>query len=87
MLTLTLCTHSHSRLPHRCIRPQESTSVPASKLRHPLVHRRYFDFKAFRDMLERQSTRVNIPSLPGKVFTNRFTDEIIDSKREGLEWF
>lgn len=45
------------------------------------------DFEAFRDILERESTRVNIPTLPGKVFTNRFTDEIIESRREGLERF
>lgn len=45
------------------------------------------DFEAFRDILERESTRVNIPPLPGKVFTNRFTDEVIESRREGLERF
>jgi PX domain len=30
---------------------------------------------------------VNIPTLPGKVFTNRFSDEVIESRREGLERF
>jgi hypothetical protein len=30
---------------------------------------------------------VNIPPLPGKVFTNRFSDEVIESRREGLERF
>lgn len=52
-----------------------------------MVRRRYSDFEAFRDILERESTRVNIPSLPGKVFTNRFSDEVIESRREGLERF
>lgn len=51
------------------------------------MRRRYSDFEAFRDILERESTRVNIPPLPGKVFTNRFSDEVIESRREGLERF
>jgi sorting nexin-3/12 len=63
------------------------TNIPAFKLRHSLVRRRYSDFEAFRDILERESTRVNIPPLPGKVFTNRFSDEVIEGRREGLERF
>ena len=63
------------------------TNIPAFKLRHSLVRRRYSDFEAFRDILEHESTRVNIPALPGKVFTNRFSDEVIESRREGLERF
>ena len=63
------------------------TNIPAFKLRHSVVRRRYSDFEAFRDILERESTRVNIPPLPGKVFTNRFSDEVIETRREGLERF
>ena len=63
------------------------TNIPAFKLRHSMVRRRYSDFEAFRDILERESTRVNIPPLPGKVFTNRFSDEVIEARREGLERF
>jgi len=63
------------------------TNIPAFKVKYSSVRRRYSDFEAFRDILERESTRVNIPPLPGKVFTNRFTDEIIESRREGLERF
>ncbi|CAE6480438.1 unnamed protein product [Rhizoctonia solani] len=66
---------------------QEDTNIPAFKLRHSIVRRRYSDFEAFRDILERESTRVNIPTLPGKVFTNRFSDEVIETRREGLERF
>ena len=66
---------------------QSQTNIPAFKLRHSLVRRRYSDFEAFRDILERESTRVNIPPLPGKVFTNRFSDEVIETRREGLERF
>lgn len=47
------------------------TNIPAFKVKYSSVRRRYSDFEAFRDILERESTRVNIPSLPGKVFTNR----------------
>jgi sorting nexin-3/12 len=30
---------------------------------------------------------VNIPPLPGKVFTNRFSDEVIETRQERLERF
>lgn len=63
------------------------TNIPAFKLTRSVVRRRYSDFEAFRDILERESTRVNIPPLPGKVFTNRFSDEVIETRREGLERF
>lgn len=63
------------------------TNIPAFKLRHSIVRRRYSDFEAFRDFLETESPRVNIPPLPGKVFTNRFSDEVIEIRREGLERF
>jgi len=38
-------------------------------------------------MLERESARVTIPPLPGKVFTNRFSDDVIEHRREGLQRF
>lgn len=63
------------------------TNIPAFKVQHSVVRRRYSDFEAFRDILERESTRVNIPPLPGKVFTNRFTDDVIEQRREGLQRF
>ena len=63
------------------------TNIPAFRFRYSTVRRRYSDFEYFRDVLERETTRVNIPPLPGKVFTNRFTDEVIESRREGLERF
>ncbi|KAL0085004.1 sorting nexin-3 [Phycomyces blakesleeanus] len=63
------------------------TNIPAFKMKQSLVRRRYRDFEWFRDVLERESTRVTIPSLPGKVFTNRFSDDVIEQRREGLERF
>ncbi|KAJ8102860.1 Phox homologous domain-containing protein [Lipomyces tetrasporus] len=63
------------------------TNIPAFKLKYSVVRRRYSDFEYFRDILERESSRVTIPPLPGKVFTNRFSDEVIEHRREGLERF
>ncbi|KAI3546977.1 hypothetical protein CABS03_08861 [Colletotrichum abscissum] len=63
------------------------TNIPAFKLRASSVRRRYSDFEYFRDILERESARVTIPPLPGKVFTNRFSDDVIEGRRAGLEKF
>lgn len=63
------------------------TNIPAFKIKHSLVRRRYSDFEHFRDILERETSRVTIPQLPGKVFTNRFSDEVIENRRDGLERF
>jgi hypothetical protein len=63
------------------------TNIPAFKLKQSSVRRRYSDFEHFRDMLERESARVTIPPLPGKVFTNRFSDDVIEHRREGLQQF
>lgn len=63
------------------------TNIPAFKLKHSTVRRRYSDFEYFRDILERESARVTIPPLPGKVFTNRFSDDVIEHRKEGLQRF
>ncbi|ORY04600.1 PX domain-containing protein [Basidiobolus meristosporus CBS 931.73] len=63
------------------------TNLPSFKLASSSVRRRYRDFEWFRDVLERECPRVNIPYLPGKVFTHRFSDEVIEHRREGLERF
>jgi len=80
-------THGYGRKMFTDYEIVTKTNIPAFKLRHSSVRRRYSDFEAFRDILERESTRVNIPPLPGKVFTNRFSDEVIETRREGLERF
>ncbi|KAK3658337.1 Sorting nexin-3 [Elasticomyces elasticus] len=64
-----------------------STNIPAFKLRRSEVRRRYSDFEVFRDLLERESARVSIPPLPGKVYMNRFDDAVIEERRKGLERF
>lgn len=63
------------------------TNIPAFKVKQSSVRRRYSEFEYFRDILEQETVRVTIPPLPGKVFTNRFTDEVIEHRREGLERF
>jgi sorting nexin-3/12 len=95
--------HHPSNLPHQVKNPQTHgssprsmytsyeihtrTNIPAFKLRNSVVRRRYSDFEYFRDILERESARVTIPPLPGKVFTNRFSDDVIEHRREGLQRF
>ncbi|CAO3595151.1 unnamed protein product [Absidia cylindrospora] len=63
------------------------TNLPSFGLQQSSVRRRYSDFEWLKGHLERETTRVNIPSLPGKVFTNRFDDNVIEQRREGLERF
>ncbi|KAI5846331.1 Phox homologous domain-containing protein [Morchella snyderi] len=63
------------------------TNIPAFKIRSSSVRRRYSEFEKFREILERESSRVTIPPLPGKVFTNRFSDDVIEHRREGLQRF
>ncbi|PWN28506.1 sorting nexin-3 [Jaminaea rosea] len=80
-------THGFGRKMYTDYEIVTRTNIPAFRFRYSTVRRRYSDFEYFRDVLERETTRVNIPPLPGKVFTNRFTDEVIESRREGLERF
>lgn len=63
------------------------TNLPAFRLKQSSVRRRYSDFEIFKNLLENENSRVVIPSLPGKIFTNRFNDDIIEQRRSGLEKF
>lgn len=72
------CTYYHIRI---------WTNIPAFKLRKSEVKRRYSDFEVFRDILERESARVTIPPLPGKMIFGRFEDHNIELRRQGLERF
>lgn len=74
--------------PHTLDVPCHSfNSASKKQLKASSVRRRYSDFEYFRDILERESSRVTIPPLPGKVFTNRFSDDVIEHRREGLQRF
>ncbi|CAA21891.1 Sorting nexin-3 [Schizosaccharomyces pombe] len=63
------------------------TNMPYFRLHNSSVRRRYSEFEKFHDMLERESGRVSIPPLPGKIFTQRFRDDVIEERRQGLENF
>ncbi|PWN97251.1 Phox-like protein [Tilletiopsis washingtonensis] len=80
-------THGFGRKQYTDYEIVTRTNIPAFRVRYSSVRRRYSDFEYFRDVLERESARVNIPPLPGKVFTNRFADDVIEARREGLERF
>lgn len=80
-------THGAGRKMYTDFEIVVKTNIPAFKLRSSTVRRRYSDFEAFRDILERESTRVNVPPLPGKVFTNRFQEDVIEKRQQGLQKF
>ncbi|PKI84708.1 Snx3p [Malassezia vespertilionis] len=80
-------THGYGRKMYTDYELVTRTNIPAFKLSYSVVRRRYSDFEFFRETLERETTRVNIPPLPGKVYTNRFSDDVIENRREGLERF
>ncbi|GEQ71608.1 hypothetical protein JCM33374_g5293 [Metschnikowia sp. JCM 33374] len=65
------------------------TNIPAFKKRHSKVRRRYSDFVTLKKILEKESTRVVIPPLPGKILfsSNKFNDLNIEDRRQGLEKF
>ncbi|PVU99979.1 hypothetical protein BB559_000237 [Furculomyces boomerangus] len=63
------------------------TNIPSFKFKNSSVRRRYSEFEWFRETLKNEVPGVNIPQLPGKVFTNRFSEEVIEARREGLETF
>ncbi|WFD33618.1 Sorting nexin-3 [Malassezia cuniculi] len=80
-------THGYGRKMYTDYEIVTRTNIPAFKLNYSSVRRRYSDFEYFRNILERETTRVTIPPLPGKVFTNRFAPDVIEARREGLERF
>merc|ERR1712187_33860 len=51
-------THGTSRNMYTSYEIVCRTNIPAFKLKHSVVRRRYSDFEYFRDILERESTRV-----------------------------
>lgn len=63
------------------------TNIPTFRYPSSVVRRRYSDFEAFKEVLEREQVRATLPPLPGKVFSNRFADDVIEKRRQGLEKF
>ncbi|CCD23025.1 Snx3p NDAI_0A08720 [Naumovozyma dairenensis CBS 421] len=67
------------------------TNLPNFKKRSSKVRRRYSDFEFFKKCLIKEITmlhnhpRIMVPHLPGKVFfSNRFNDDVIEERRQGL---
>lgn len=52
-----------------------------------VVRRRYSDFAAFKEVLARDLPRVHVPPLPPKVFTNRFSDDVVQTRKVQLDRF
>ncbi|ESW95883.1 hypothetical protein KL938_002754 [Ogataea parapolymorpha] len=66
------------------------TNIPAFKKKYSRVRRRFSEFDAFRKILQQETTRVVIPKLPDKSllnYNNRFNDDFIEERRQGLERF
>ncbi|CAG8684675.1 10880_t:CDS:2, partial [Dentiscutata heterogama] len=63
------------------------TNIPTFRLRRSSVRRRYSDFEWIYKALKKRSSGANIPPLPGKVFFNRFSERVIEVRREGFERF
>ncbi|OMJ27791.1 Sorting nexin-3 [Smittium culicis] len=80
-------THEDSRGKYTDFEIVCQTNIPSFKYKSSSVRRRYSDFEWFRDTLKSEVPSVNIPNLPGKVFTNRFSDQVIEARRAGLETF
>lgn len=66
------------------------TNLPNFHKRASRVRRRYSDFEFFRKCLLKEismlnNPRVVVPHLPGKIYlSNRFSDEVIEERRQGL---
>lgn len=52
-----------------------------------VVYRRYSDFLWFHEQLEFAFPGLLIPPMPGKHFSGNFDDEIINDRRQGLQWY
>ncbi|VEU20351.1 DEKNAAC101134 [Brettanomyces naardenensis] len=66
------------------------TNIPTFKKKRSRVRRRFSDFDSFRRVLQHETTRVVIPKLPDKsimTYSQRFNDDFIEERREGLEKF
>lgn len=67
------------------------TNLPSFNKRISRVRRRYSDFEFFRKCIMKELSlynnhpRVVIPHLPGKILlSNRFNDDVIEERRQGL---
>ena len=79
-------THGTSRSMYTDYEIAVHSNLPLFK-RESVVLRRFSDFVAFRELLERELPHVFLASLPPKVFRNRFSDEVISERTAKLGQF
>ncbi|KAI7900939.1 Phox homologous domain-containing protein [Cokeromyces recurvatus] len=63
------------------------TNLPMFHFKESTVRRRYSKFESLKFKLEENDYEIKVPNLPGKVLTNRFSDKIIEERRQKLEKF
>ncbi|GAA5803610.1 sorting nexin-3 [Helicostylum pulchrum] len=63
------------------------TNMPLFKFKQSTVRRRYSRFESLKFKLEENDYEIKVPNLPGKVFKNRFSHQVIEERRNGLERF
>ncbi|KAI8098096.1 Phox homologous domain-containing protein [Gilbertella persicaria] len=63
------------------------TNSPIFQFKQSSVRRRYSKFESLKFKLEENDYEIKVPNLPGKIFTNRFSDKVIEERRQKLEQF
>ncbi|KAI9486274.1 MAG: sorting nexin-3 [Benjaminiella poitrasii] len=63
------------------------TNLPMFYFKESTVRRRYSKFESLKFKLEENDYEIKVPGLPGKVLTNRFSDKVIEERRQKLEKF
>ncbi|CAO3642260.1 unnamed protein product [Mucor hiemalis] len=63
------------------------TNNPLFLSQESTVRRRYSRFESLKFKLEENDYEIKVPNLPGKVFKNRFSHQVIEKRRQGLERF
>lgn len=63
------------------------TNMPLFNFKQSTVRRRYSKFESLKFKLEENDYEIKVPNLPGKVFTSRFSDKVIEERRQKLERF
>lgn len=61
--------------------------MPTFKFKESSVRRRYSRFESLKFKLEENDYEIKVPNLPGKVLRNRFSHQVIEQRRQGLERF
>ncbi|KAI8973388.1 Phox homologous domain-containing protein [Mycotypha africana] len=64
------------------------TNIPLFPFKESTVRQRYSKFESLKFKLEENDYEIKVPTLPGKVLTNRrFSNHVIEERRQKLERF